>query len=328
MGAVALKVVIVGVLGGELGYLSYLGAVALGAWIAGLRGGAAATIICALAQTILFSSTTDRSLTPYVVFNLGLFLLDGALVTILSSRLRRAYVRERSARTTGEADLEAQTALHEAAERDRVALTTLQAVTASLSGARTPVEVGDAILDRGLVALGAAAGGVSRVTDDGASVEVIAVRGYPDSEPGSRVALDHESHLRDAIESGTAACSCPTSTRGWRGTRTARPRAVPGVPAGGAIAVLPMIAGSRTLGAIVFRFAARPRLRRRHARPGDPAGRPGRPGARPRARVGRRPAVARGARARSGTARVPRPGERRPGLRDRHRRGDRGPARR
>ena len=222
MGAVALKVVIVGVLGGELGYLSYLGAVALGAWIAGLRGGAAATIICALAQTILFSNTTDRSLTPYVVFNLGLFLLDGALVTILSSRLRRAYVRERFARTTGEADLEAQTALHEAAERDRIALTTLQAVTASLAGARTPVEVGDAILDRGLVALGAAAGGVSRVTDDGASVEVIAVRGYPDSEPGSLVALDHESHLRDAIESGKGVF-LPTSTRGWPGTRPARP---------------------------------------------------------------------------------------------------------
>ena len=250
----ALKVVIVGVLGGELGYLSYLGAVALGAWIAGLRGGAAATIICALAQTILFSSTTDRTLTPYVVFNLGLFLLDGALVTILSSRLRRAYVRERSARTTGEADLEAQTALHEAAERDRVALTTLQAVTASLAGARTPVEVGDAILDRGLVALGAAAGGVSRVTDDGASVEVIAVRGYPDSEPGSLVALDHESHLRDAIESGKGVFL--PNLDSWLARYPASPpRPVPGLPAGGAIAVLPMIAGSRTLGAIVFRFA-------------------------------------------------------------------------
>ena len=29
------------------------------------------------------------------------------------------------------------------------------------------------------------------------------MRGYPDSEPGTIVALDHESHLRDAIESGT-----------------------------------------------------------------------------------------------------------------------------
>ena len=38
--------------------------------------------------------------------------------------------------------------------------------------------------------------------------------------------------------------------------------------------------------------------------------RPGCPGARPRARVGRRPAIARGARARPGPAGVPRPGER------------------
>ena len=188
------------------------------------------------------------------MFNLGLFLLDGALVTILSSRLRRAYVRERSARTTGEADLEARTALHEAAEQDRVALTTLQAVTASLAGARTPVEVGDAILDRGLVALGAAAGGVSRVTDDGTSVEVIAVRGYPDSEPGTIVALDHESHLREAIESGNGVFL--PNLDSWLARYPASPpRPVPGLPAGGAIAVLPMIAGSRTLGAIVFRFA-------------------------------------------------------------------------
>ena len=63
----------------------------------------------------------------------------------------------------------------------------------------------------------------------------------------------------------------------------------------------------------------RPGLRRRHARPGDPAGGPGRPGARPRARVGRRPAVTRGPRARPGTARPARAGERCAGLRDRHR---------
>ena len=125
------------------------------------------------------------------------------------------------ARTTGEADLEARTALHEAAERDRGALTTLQAVTASLAGARTPVEVGDAILDRGLVALGAVAGGVSRVTDDGASVEVIAVRGYPDSEPGTIVALD-PSRTCAMPSSRARACSSRTSTPGWPGTRPAR----------------------------------------------------------------------------------------------------------
>ncbi len=202
LGAVALKVIIVGVLGGELGYLSYLGAVALGAWIAGSRGGAVATLICAVAQTLLFTRAPDQSVTPSAVFSLGLFLLDGAIVTILSSRVRRAYVRERTARTAGETDLELRSALHEAAERDRAALATLQTVTASLSGASTPTQVGDAILDRGMTALGAVAGGVSRVSDDGASVEVIAVRGYLDTEAGSTVPLHRPSHLAEAIDTG------------------------------------------------------------------------------------------------------------------------------
>ena len=252
-GAVALKVLIVGVLGGELGYLSYLGAVALGAWIAGMRGGAAATIICAIAQTLLFSTSADRTLTPSAVFNLALFLLDGILVTVLSSRLRRAYVRERSARAVGEADLEVESALHLAAEQDRAALATLQAVTAGLSGARTPVEVADAILDQGLAALGAVAGGVSRVVDGGRAVEVIAVRGYPGSGPGVVEQLDHSSHLRDAILTGEPVFLPDLAS--W----TARypdspPRVLPGPSEGGAIAVLPLVAGGNTIGALVFRF--------------------------------------------------------------------------
>jgi PAS domain S-box-containing protein len=252
-GAVALKVLIVGVLGGELGYLSYLGAVALGAWIAGMRGGAAATIICAVAQTLLFSTSADRSLTPSVVFNLALFLVDAAIVTVLSSQLRRAYARERAARAVGDADLEVESALHLAAERDRAALATLQAVTGSLSGARTPVEVADAILDRGLAALGAAAGGVSRVIDDGAAVEVIAVRGYPGSGPGTVERVAHPSHLGDAIR--TREPVFVPDLASWSARYPdSPPRSLPGPSAGGAIAVLPLVAGSKTIGAVVYRF--------------------------------------------------------------------------
>ena len=254
LGAVALKVLIVGVLGGELGYLSYLGAVALGAWIAGLRGGLAATVICAVGQTILFPSPSGAGLAPHWLFNLALFLADGVLVSVLASRLRRAYVREHDARTTGEADLEAQAAAHRAADRDRADLATLQAVTATLSGARTPVEVADAILDRGLVGLGAVAGGVSRVREGGDAVEVIAVRGYPGSEPGSIVELDRQSHLRDAIESG-APVFVPDLATWIARYPDSPPRALPGSPDGGAIAVMPLVAGARTLGAVVFRFA-------------------------------------------------------------------------
>ena len=255
LGAVALKVVIVGVLGGELGYLSYLGAVALGAWIAGARGGAIATIICAIAQTVLFSRAATPDEAPYVVFSLGLFLVDGAIVTILSSNLRRAYVREHAARTTGEADLELQSSLHQAAERDRATLATLQTVTASLSGAQTPTEVGDAILDRGLVALGATAGGVSRVLDGEAEVEVLAVRGYPDTEPATRVPIQRPSHLAEAIDTGRPVFLSDIASWSARYPDSPpRSLAVPGED--GAIAVLPMVAGTRTLGAIVFRFSS------------------------------------------------------------------------
>ena len=196
------------------------------------------------------------------MFNLALFLLDGALVTVLSSRLRRAYVRERSARAVGEADLEVESALHLAAERDRAALATLQAVTASLSGARTPVEVADAILDRGLAALGAAAGGVSRVVDGGRAVEVIAVRGYPGSGPGMVERLDHSSHLRDAIRTGEPVFLPDLAS--W----TARypdspPRALPGPSEGGAIAVLPLVAGAQDDRCPRLPVRPRPRVRRR-----------------------------------------------------------------
>jgi PAS domain S-box-containing protein len=253
--AVALKVLIIGVLDGELGYLSYLGAVAVGAWIAGARGGAAATLICAVGQTLLFGTAESRTLTPSAVLGLALFLIDGAIVTVLSSRLRRAYVRERSARTIAKADLQAEAALLDVSERDRATLSALQAVTASLAGAQTPVEVASAILDRGLAALGAAAGGVSRIADDGESVEVIAVRGYADTQAGSTVALDHASHLRDALRTGQPVFL--SDLESWAARYPdSPPRSIPGESDGGAIAVLPMVAGTRTLGAIVFRFAS------------------------------------------------------------------------
>ena len=70
-------------------------------------------------------------------------------------------------------------------------------MTASLAGAATPSEVADAILDRGLMALGAGAGGVSRLSADGSRLELIAARGYPDAETDPRTAfpLDRPSHI-------------------------------------------------------------------------------------------------------------------------------------
>jgi hypothetical protein len=195
-------------LGGELGYLSYVGAVVLGAWIAGLRGGLVTTTICAVGQVVLFVETDPEGIAGSAVvlqwLRVGLFVFDGVLVSLITSGLRRALVREQAARTEREALLVDETAAHATAERARHDLQQLQAVTASLAGARTPAEVADAILDRGLAALEADAGGVSRLSEDGSGLIVIAARGYPgsDAASGTRFELDRPSHLRDAVVDG------------------------------------------------------------------------------------------------------------------------------
>ena len=232
-------------LGGELGYLSYVGAVALAAWIAGSRGGVVTTVICAIAEAGLFSGTLDEFLaSPSTVFRFALFLFVGVLVTSITSHLRRVMVRERSARAISEERLMAQVAAYEGAQRDRAALAGLQAVTASLAGAVTPGEVADAILDRGMMALGACAGGVSRLADDGQFLDLIAARGYPESAIASRSHLDlaGRTHLRDAVVGGAPIFL--TDPVAWAARYPeSGPVPLPDSPTGGALAVLPLKPG-------------------------------------------------------------------------------------
>ena len=256
--AIGLKLVIVRLLGGELGYLSYVGAVALAAWIAGSRGGVITTVICAIAEAGLFSGTLDEFLaSPLTVFRFALFLFVGVLVTSITSHLRRVMVRERAARALGEERLRAQVAAYQGAERDRAALAGLQAVTASLAGAVTPGEVADAILDRGMMALGACAGGVSRLADDGQYLELIAARGYPQPAVAGRSHLDlaGRTHLRDAVVGGAPIFL--TDPVAWAARYPeSGPVPLPDSPTGGALAVLPLNPGGRTIGTVVFRFSS------------------------------------------------------------------------
>ena len=99
LGAVSLKLVVVRGFGGELGYLSYVGAVVLGAWIAGLRGGLITTTLCALAEVLVFDESLSASatITPLELFGVGLFLFVGILVSVITSGLYRATYRERQA---------------------------------------------------------------------------------------------------------------------------------------------------------------------------------------------------------------------------------------
>ncbi len=258
LAAVALKVLIVRGFGGELGYLSYVGAVAVGAWIAGLRGGLLTTAICAIAEVVLFAELFPAAqvVSTSELFRVALFLFDGVLVSAITSGLRRATHRERLARAEAEANLAEGVIAQRTADADRLALQRLQAVTASLASAATPEEVADAILDRGLAALDADAGGVSRVDADGRALTLIAARGYPadESRPGRAYPIDPASHLEEAVR--TARPVFVADPVDWASRYPATPpHMLPGSPTGGAIAVLPMVVAGGVVGVIVFRFA-------------------------------------------------------------------------
>ena len=129
LGTVAIKLIVVRG-GGELGYLSYVGAVVLGGWIAGLIGGFLTTGICAVAEVVLFARLFPASaVDPTDGFRVGLFLFDGILVSVITSGLRRAIDREHLVRSASEGHLEAELAALRTADEDRLALQRLEAVT-------------------------------------------------------------------------------------------------------------------------------------------------------------------------------------------------------
>ena len=267
--AIALKWLVNADTGGNLGYLSYVSAVILAAWIAGSSGGLLATAACSAADLLLFGNTDELlPLTSLAALQLAVFVANGVVLSIITSRLRRAVVREQAAREAGEAQLIVQQQGRAAAERDRARLSRLQAVTASLAGAATPGEVADAILDRGLRALGALAGVVFRIDTDAAeatTLVVLASRGYPDGAGGSagRFSPDQgvylpepRSHVSDALATGRPIFLDDPGVWAEKYPDTP-PFSLPGSPAGGSIAVLPLGVAGRIVGVVVFRFAAR-----------------------------------------------------------------------
>jgi PAS domain S-box-containing protein len=258
--AVALKLVIVRWLGGELGYLSYVGAVALGAWIAGFRGGLLTTVVCALAEAVLFggSPQVGGPLSANAVFRLSLFVFDGILVSFITSQLRKTTHREREALARSERLLRETRDTAAAIERSQGQLAALQTATASLAGAATPLDVADAILDRGLEILGAVAGAVSRLDASGTTLEVVASRGYPDADAhaGLRHDLQAGSPLMDSIATGDPIFL--GSMEEWLSRYPeSPPRPMGASPVDGALAILPLVSGASTVGLVVFRFAGR-----------------------------------------------------------------------
>jgi signal transduction histidine kinase/ActR/RegA family two-component response regulator len=153
-------------------------------------------------------------------------------------------------------------ALYEAEQRERSAAEDaadraqrLQTVTAALSSAVTPAQVADAVVGQGVDALEAIVGVMTRVADDGRTLEIVGSRGLAEgvSETWRCIPLDAPIPLAEAARTGE-----PVWINEAAEYLARYPEASDAAlsPLGNeAIAALPLKVEGRILGALAFRFA-------------------------------------------------------------------------
>ncbi len=256
LGAVASKYVLDLLVGGDTGFVAYMTAVALSAWVGGLLGGLVTTGVCIVAHWLVFGAAGSGALFSATEFvRAAIFALNGVLISVGSSTLRRYTYRANQDRVVSAERYAAERDAHARAEQSRAALERLQTITASLAQASTPTEVARAVVERGLTALGAAAGAVSLMTPDGAGLEPIALDGYPDDAAavGRPYPLEQPSQLSIAVLERRPVFI--SNMAQWRQRFPHRPPAVLGERhEEAALAVVPLTIGDRLLGTLVFRF--------------------------------------------------------------------------
>ncbi len=97
VGAIALKSVVDASLGTSTGFLAYVGAVIIAAWIGGLGGGLIATFVCSAGQLTVFDLPA-APLVPADLLRIAWFTADCVLLSVVASGLRRASVAQQTAR--------------------------------------------------------------------------------------------------------------------------------------------------------------------------------------------------------------------------------------
>ena len=150
-----------------------------------------------------------------------------------------------------EAEQRERRAAEEAADRAR----RLQIVTAALSSAVTPAQVADAVLGQGVDALEAIVGVMTRLTEDGHTLEIVGSRGLAEGvgEAWLRIPLDAPLPLAEAARTGEPVWINQTAEYLARYPAS---DATTISPLGNeAIAALPLRVEGRILGALAFRFA-------------------------------------------------------------------------
>jgi PAS domain S-box-containing protein len=163
-------------------------------------------------------------------------IADRAALAITSARL---YAAEYQARRNAE---------HAAARTAQ-----LQSVTAALAEALTPTQVANVIVREGVRALGADAGSIYGLSDDGEVLELLSYIGYPEElvPVHARIPAAAESPLNEAVRSRELLVIEDPETLVGRWPRLARSQAITG---DAAVAAAPLLVDQRILGAIYMAF--------------------------------------------------------------------------
>ncbi|MCC7369249.1 MAG: PAS domain S-box protein [Chloroflexi bacterium] len=143
----------------------------------------------------------------------------------------------------------AEQAARAAAERAADRMAHLQAATAALSGALTHDQVAEVILDQGVAALGAQAGAIALLTEDGLDLDLVHSSGLTPAvrEQWQRFAITEPLPLAEAVRTGQDI---------WVDADDAPVRfpSLASAQAAGGFAALPLLAGARPIGGLAFRF--------------------------------------------------------------------------
>ena len=131
----------------------------------------------------------------------------------------------------------------------------LSAVTAALSEALTPAQVGEVFVTQGLAALGADRGVFVLLEENGTHLELAHAAGYPDHllRPWRRFPVDATVPLADAVRRGEAIWVESAAVAAARYPHLGAVAAQGGSPS---LAAVPLVAGGRVLGAVGLSFLA------------------------------------------------------------------------
>jgi PAS domain S-box-containing protein len=129
----------------------------------------------------------------------------------------------------------------------------LQALTAALAGALSPEDVTTVVVTMGIAALGARAGSIALLAEDGLTLEIVQATGYDPATVAAfrRMRLDAPLPLCDAVRNG---CTVWLPTLAERDARYPHLASLRSAERGGALAAVPLVVEGRALGALGLNF--------------------------------------------------------------------------